>query len=149
MTISLHYFISVIVLVFTICQKIKSDNLDDILNDQWNLIATTYLRHNDTKIFLDLMKESFPENVNYYSIGESVEGNELLVARLGNTVDKPDNERPPLVPKMNMVAGIHGDETLGKQLLLMLIIDLVKNKRENDERYFNVIKTPDIPDLQN
>jgi len=49
-------------------------------------------------------------------------------------VDKPETERPLLNPKVRMVGNIHGDETLGKQLLLMLVVDLMKQLGANNER---------------
>jgi len=126
--------IDVITLVIIFSQHGKSDNLDDILSEQWTLVTTTYLRYDATKTFLDLMKQSFPENLDYYSIGKSVQGRELFVARMGSNVHKPESERPLLNPKIRMIGNIHGDDTLGKQLLLMLIVDILKQNKDSDER---------------
>jgi len=121
-------------LVFTLIQNCESTGQSDILDEQWKLVTTSYLRYEATKEFLDLMKLNFPENFNFYSIGSSVQGREMHVARMGRNVDKPETERPLLTPKVRMVGNIHGDDTLGKQLLLMLIVDLLKQYNTNDAR---------------
>jgi len=127
--------LSIIVLLFiTLIQTCKSTGRSDILDEQWKLVTTQYLRYEATKEFLDLMKLNFPQNFNFYSIGSSVQGREMHVARMGRNVDKPETERPLLTPKIRMVGNIHGDDTLGKQLLLMLIVDLLKQYNANDTR---------------
>jgi len=125
----------IIILVFRLIRDCRSDEgRGDILDEQWKLVTTSYLKYNATKEFLDLMKQSFPENFNFYSIGNSVEGREMHVARMGKNVDKPEIERPLLNPKIRMIGNIHGDDTLGKQLLLMLIVDLLKQYNSNSAR---------------
>jgi len=124
-------FISVFILAVLVFQFSYCDSSDEILTEQWELVTTKYLQYDATKGFLDKMKQSFPDLFDYYSIGKSVQGKEMYVAKLAQDVTK---ERPLLVPQMRMVAGLHGDETLGKQLLLMLIVDLVKENRANNER---------------
>jgi len=123
-------------LLVVIFKPSSSDRLEDLLNEQWNLVTTSYLRYEATTKFLEIMKESFPENLAYYSIGESVQGRKLYVARLGIDLHRPDmGEKPTLRPKMAIIGNIRGDETLGKQLVLMLMVDLLKRKKANDERY--------------
>jgi len=118
-------------LLLLISNSHQSDHLDGILKRQWKLVSTTYLKYNSTVKFLELMKQSFPENVDFYSIGKSVQGREMYIARLGNAVKKV---RAKLVPKMKIVANMHGDETLGRVLNLMLIVDLVKGNRAKNKR---------------
>jgi len=125
----------VIAILLALAATNGKSEVDDILVEQWKLVTTTYLRYDATQAFLDLMKQSFPENLNFYSIGKSVQGREMYVVRMGKNVDKPETERPLLNPKIRMVGNVYGDDTLGKQLLLMLIVDLLKRKRANDERY--------------
>jgi len=127
-----------ILLLVMVVQTCNSDSLDDLLNEQWKLVTTSYLRYEATLSFLELLKQSFPENFAYYSIGKSVQGREMHVARLGIGLDKPDvDDKPTLRPKMAFIGNIRGDETLGKQMVLMLIVDLLKGNRANDERYLS------------
>jgi len=125
----------VIAILLALAATNGKSEVDDILVEQWKLVTTTYLRYDATQAFLDLMKQSFPENLNFYSIGKSVQGREMYVVRMGKNVDKPETKRPLLTPKIRMVGNVYGDDTLGKQLLLMLIVDLLKRKRAHDERY--------------
>jgi len=98
-------------IILIVLQAYKCDPLDDILTQQWDLVTTTYLRYDATKAFLEIMKKSFPELVDFYSIGKSVQGREMYVAKLAQDVTK---EKPPSRPLMRLIANIHGDETLGR-----------------------------------
>jgi len=64
--------------IFLLVQYSRSHPTDDLfLNEQWKLVTSTYLKYDSTKAFLDLMKQKFPENINFYSIGKSVQGREM------------------------------------------------------------------------
>jgi len=126
--------VTAIAILLVITVKNGKSEVDKILVEQWKLVTTTYLRYDATKTFLDLMKQSFPENLNFYSIGKSVQGREMYVVRMGKNVEDPGAERSLLTPKIRMVGNIYGDDTLGKQLLLMMVADLLRRQRANDER---------------
>jgi hypothetical protein len=65
-----------------------------------------------------------------YSIGKSVEGRKLQVIELSRKNSKSK-------PNVKMIAGVHGDEPLGTQLLLNLVQHLVENfERDKSIRYF-------------
>jgi hypothetical protein len=57
------------------------------------------------------MEELFPDNVQVYSIGQTVQGREQYVVKLSSNVTE---ERGLLVTPIKLVANMHGDETLGR-----------------------------------
>lgn len=74
--------------------------------------------------YLQRLKKEFPKLLDVQSIGLSVDKEDLLVARINKDVQRP---RSILVPMFKYVANMHGDETIGRQLLIYLAEYLVRN----------------------
>lgn len=87
---------------------------------------------NDEKI-LKLFKE-LAENeskiAKVHNLGKSHEERDLIAIQITKGVLE---ERAPLKPMFKYVANMHGDETLGRQLLVYFAQYLVENYKENDE----------------
>jgi hypothetical protein len=91
---------------------------------------TTYTHHNYTEltaIMHDLAKR-FPQNTYLYSIGKSVQNRELWVIAVAAT--DPDIHIA-LRPEAKYVANMHGNEVVGRELLLLLI-DYMLNNQQSD-----------------
>ena len=56
-----------------------------------------------------------------YKLGHSTEGRELLCCRLGGPGQGPAHHRPLLRPMVKLVANIHGDEAVGREMLCGLV----------------------------
>ncbi|KAF7642846.1 hypothetical protein LDENG_00249610 [Lucifuga dentata] len=69
-----------------------------------------------------------PDITHVYSIGQSVRGQELWVLVLGFC----PGHHVVGVPEFKYVANMHGNEVLGRVLLLQLIDDLVRGYRDNE-----------------
>ncbi|XP_076337200.1 carboxypeptidase D-like isoform X1 [Tachypleus tridentatus] len=82
-----------------------------------------YHRYNDMTTLLQNITNSFPEFAKLYSIGLSVERRELWVILLSST----PNERPLLKPNVKYIGNMHGDESVGRELLLHLAAYLINN----------------------
>ncbi|XP_076332495.1 carboxypeptidase D-like isoform X1 [Tachypleus tridentatus] len=82
-----------------------------------------YHRYNDMTTLLMKMTQIFPKMAKLYSIGRSIEGRELWVILLSST----PNERPLLKPNVKYIANMHGDESVGRELLIHLAGYLLNN----------------------
>lgn len=74
------------------------------------------------------ISSSFPELVRVYTIGKSVQGRQLWVALV--TKD-PHNDDQLLKPNVKYVANMHGNEVVGRELLLQLLVYLVNSYPSN------------------
>jgi len=86
---------------------------------QWD----TYTHQADLETFLRNLEEEAPEISSVTSLGTSVKGRDILCIKLGSGVQ----ERPLLRPMVKYVGNMHADETVGREILLMLAEYLVRN----------------------
>uniref|UniRef100_A0A158R4K0 Peptidase_M14 domain-containing protein n=1 Tax=Syphacia muris TaxID=451379 RepID=A0A158R4K0_9BILA len=82
------------------------------LTDNWN----QYHDHEQLKNILENINKKCANYTELYSIGSSVEGRELYVITLSTT----PGQHIPLKPEMKYVANMHGNEPIGRELLLRL-----------------------------
>lgn len=83
-------------------------------------------------------EQAFPELCDVFSIGTTVEGRQLLIAKLSLNVIEEETE-----PRFLYTATIHGDETAGYVLMLRLIEHLLKSYG-TDEQVTNILKNMEI-----
>lgn len=80
------------------------------------------------RLYADLVKQH-PDKVEVLSAGKSVEGRELYVLHLNTNIRK----RGLLIPMVKYVANMHGDETIGREMLIYLAEYLLDNYGRVDE----------------
>lgn len=114
--ISLSYFY-LSSFAFTV-QKTKS------VEDESFLANPHYSSNSELSDELLSLQKAYPDLISVSTIGQSVDGEDLIVARIYKDVKRP---RSVLVPMFKYVANMHGDETIGRQLLIYLAHYLVKN----------------------
>lgn len=93
-------------------------------------------QYHDTNELQDLcarLAKDYPDLVRVHSIGSSSEGRDLTVIEITKNVRK----RSILVPMFKYVANMHGDETVGRELLIYLAEYLL----------FNYGKIPEVTKL--
>ena len=91
--------------------------------------------------YIDIMDQfaaDYPDICEVFSIGQSTEGRELLVAHIGDDLDSFDNE-----PEFYYMGQIHGNELVTSILMLHLIDDLLQSYG-SDPRINNIIDEIDI-----
>lgn len=81
-----------------------------------------YLNFEETKSFLQHIADKYPSISNLYSIGKSVQGRDLLVLEISTTSGSADLG----VPNVKIVGNIHGNEPVGKEIILRLAKFLVE-----------------------
>jgi PKD repeat protein len=89
----------------------------------------------------------YPDICDVFSIGQSVDGRELLVAKISDNVNTDENE-----PEFLYTSSMHGDELTGFPIMLNLIDSLLSNYGSvtrmtnlvnNIEIYINPLANPD------
>jgi carboxypeptidase D len=79
--------------------------------------SPTYRSYDQMATFLDNMYNNCPSISRLYSVGTSVQGRELFVMQMTQT----PRTRRSLVPQFKYVGNMHGDEVVGREMLLNLI----------------------------
>ena len=91
--------------------------------------------------YIELMyqfAEEYPDICEVFSIGNSIEGRELLVAHIGDDISIESDE-----PEFYYMGQIHGDELVASIVLMHLIDDLLTLYR-TDTRIDNIVNEIDI-----
>lgn len=98
--------------------------------DESFLMQPHYADYNEVQHIIMNLVSRFPNNAAMYSIGKSVEGRELWAINIRPNIGQP---RPLLVPMVKYVGNMHGDELLGRQILLYFAEYLLNSYYTNPE----------------
>ncbi|CAG04706.1 unnamed protein product, partial [Tetraodon nigroviridis] len=96
-------------------------------------------RHHNYKEMRKLMKavhQSCPDITRIYSIGKSFKGLKLYVLEISDNPGKHELGEP----EFRYVAGMHGNEVLGRELLLNLMQYLCQEYKRGDQRIVHLVK---------
>lgn len=103
------------------------------------LLLNEYHDYESMKQLLAEFSHTFSSISRLKSIGKSVKQRELLVYQISDRVD----EIEPGEPAFKYVANMHGNEALGREMLISLIFHLISNYGK-DERITRLINTTNI-----
>ncbi|XP_040886238.1 carboxypeptidase M [Toxotes jaculatrix] len=92
------------------------------------MLEFRYHNNREMEQYLLQINASNPDITHLYSIGQSVRGQQLWVLALGLS----PRRHTVGIPEFKYVANMHGNEVLGRVLLLQLIDDLVRGYRNNE-----------------
>lgn len=93
-------------------------------------IEFTYHDYDAMTSLLKNVSATFPDLVRLYTIGTSVQGRQLWVALVSATRNNHDQS---LRPNIKLIANMHGNEAVGRQLLLQLLVYLVNSYPKNPQ----------------
>ncbi|KAJ4445265.1 hypothetical protein ANN_07066, partial [Periplaneta americana] len=110
--------------------------------DEYGFVTPTEFKHHhyqELEEELNLLASNYPNITKLYDIGSSVEGRKLYVMEIS---DKPGKHEPG-EPEFKYVANMHGNEVVGRELLLLLIKYLCENYG-TDQRITDIINSTRI-----
>lgn len=92
--------------------------------------TTPFSYHNYLQLteFLQRIHDQCPDITKLYSVGQSVRGRQLWVIDFS---DNPDEDEPD-EPEFKYIGNMHGDETVGRECLVQLILQLCTQYGTND-----------------
>ncbi|XP_071532744.1 carboxypeptidase D-like [Panulirus ornatus] len=105
-----------------------------------NLDTSKYHHYEDIVTLAKSLKEQHPHLVDFYSIGQSVQSRDLLVIKISENVQ----ERGHMEPMFKYVANMHGDETVGRELMVYLTHYLINSYVNNDPRVVRLLNNTEI-----
>jgi len=106
-------------------------------------VKITHKHHNSHAALRQALKNIVhvcPNITRLYKIGQSVQGRSLLVLEISKDVF----EEGPLKPKMKLVGNIHGDEVLGRELIINYAKYLCNGWLSKRKRVARLIETTSI-----
>merc|ERR1719228_1669541 len=98
--------------------------------------------HNYTQLVeeVDTLVESYSDLSKLYILGTTLEGRDIPVIQISEGVKK---ERVELKPMVKLIANMHGNEAVGRELMLALARYLLQNY-ERDPRVRKIVSETDI-----
>lgn len=77
---------------------------------------------------LKTLAQKFPQTARLFSIGKSAKGRDLWVMKISRNVNVDDKR-----PEFKFIANMHGDEIVGRELMVRLIRDLLINDNKDPQ----------------
>ena len=110
-------------------------------------LLSHYHHYSELQDLLNVWASNYTNIAQLFSIGKTYSGKELFVMRLttplmDNTTEEHDEFRL-LKPKFKWIANMHGDETIGREMMIALIYYLLLNSK-SDTRINRLLSTTDI-----
>lgn len=112
-------------------------NTEEKLDEDF--IIPHYTNYEELKQLCNSLVQKYPNLARVFSIGKSVEGRDLLVLEISENV----RERKLGEPMVKYVANMHGDEAVGRELLIYLAQYLLHNYGK-DDRVTKLVNNTDI-----
>lgn len=88
------------------------------------LNVQSYMNHDELSNYLLHLQEKHPQLAALHSVGKSVEGRDLWALEIRAGVKSP---RPLGQPMVKLIANMHGDESVGREMLIYLATYLLNN----------------------
>lgn len=109
-------------------------------------LLNSYHHYDELQRLFKQWNKDYPDLTQVFSVGKSVQNRELLVMRLTSPmvqeIDQSD-EIQMLKPKFKWIGNMHGDETVGREMMIALIYYLLLNFK-TDARIHQLLTTTDI-----
>lgn len=114
--------------------KKRNDNIDESF-----LLKPKYHNYEELTALFKQLERDYPQICKLHSIGRSVKNRELWAIEINSNA----GNRSTLTPMFKYVANMHGDESVGRQLMIYLAQYLIFNYGK-DERVTRIVNTIDV-----
>jgi len=107
--------------------------------DEYGFYDIVEFKHHDYVAMEKYLKElnvNYPNITRLYSIGSSVQGRELYVMEVTKNPGRHSSEKP----EVKYIGNMHGNEVVGREMLLLLLRYLCENYG-TDERVTRIVET--------
>ncbi|KAK1121827.1 hypothetical protein K0M31_010139 [Melipona bicolor] len=120
--------------------KLKSNEVEEFIRpiDKYGFFHNTEFKHHNYIAMENYLKElnlNYPNITRLYSIGESVKGRQLYVMEVTENPGKHSQDKP----EVKYIGNMHGNEVVGREILLLLLKYLCENF-ETNERVTKILK---------
>lgn len=142
MFINNFYFLSLLLnlFIFYVNSSYLVDSLSRKRRDSvTDLLLEKYYNYEQLNEVLETLQQSFPKISKLFSIGTSVQNRQLLVLQISDNIDVTE----PGEPWFKYVGNMHGDETVGRAMLIAFAHDLLHNYGI-DERITRLVNNTNI-----
>ncbi|XP_068623289.1 carboxypeptidase D isoform X2 [Battus philenor] len=134
--------VSPVTVNFTVHRRPRSLTVERNRHPRHNIdgIPPADFAHHDypkMEAYLQRLKDAYPDITRLSSIGKSVEGRELYVLE----ITKDPGKHIPGKPEFKYVANMHGNEVIGREMLLLLAKYLCQKYTSGDERVQRLLNT--------
>ena len=108
-------------------------------------LLESYHHYTELDRLLQQWASNYSSIAQVFSIGKSYSGRSLFVTRLTSPLPTgaDRDEQQILKPKFKWIANMHGDEVIGRELMLALIYHLLLNSK-SDARINRLLSSTDI-----
>jgi len=112
---------------------IKLDAMDKNLK---SMPFSSYPTPEQISVKIKEIAAAHPSILKVFSIGQSHEGRELLMVKISDNVEQDEVE-----PEFKYIANMHGNEIVGRELMVKLIEDLATGYANNDPEIVRIINS--------
>lgn len=119
---------------------IESINLEDeqSLNKNRTLFQD-YPTPEAIEVELKKFAAAHPDIMKLESLGKSIQGRDLWVVKISDNVNTDETE-----PEVKYIANMHGNEIVGRELMVILIRDILENYKKGDKRIVDLVNNREI-----
>lgn len=135
------YNLAIIIVIIKTCATLS---IRSTLIDESFLNNPQYHNYDEVTALFKQFERDYPTRAKLHSIGRSVRNRDLWALEIHANVQNPSVfNRSLLTPMFKYVANMHGDETIGRELVIYLAKYLLFNYGK-DERVTRLVNSTDI-----